>query len=208
MTAALERVEWSAARPGSTSPPVKTRYPFYRRLVGPQGRSERTENLAPHWDSIRDRPSRSQSLYRLSYPAHTWYYCTRLKFEKKLLLFGKWLCTHPKGKVMEGHADLGPKERTFCHRTSSSLFCMTPWLYPPWIYFFSWLIGQNSTIENYSTASNLWLISSWQKGPKDYGIFNWLLGENKCSGMNVTVQVAGYFMYQAFFFFKLICIPV
>ena len=24
----------------------------------------------PHWDSIRDRPARSQSLYRLSYPAH------------------------------------------------------------------------------------------------------------------------------------------
>ena len=24
----------------------------------------------PHWDSIPDRPARSQSLYRLSYPAH------------------------------------------------------------------------------------------------------------------------------------------
>jgi hypothetical protein len=27
-------------------PPVKTRYPYYRRLGGPQGRSEWTENLA------------------------------------------------------------------------------------------------------------------------------------------------------------------
>jgi len=45
MTAALEMSEWSAARPGRTLPPGKTRYPFYRRLGVPQGRSERTENL-------------------------------------------------------------------------------------------------------------------------------------------------------------------
>ena len=47
MTAALEAVEWSAARPGRTLPPGKIRYPFYRRLCGPQGRSGRTENLVP-----------------------------------------------------------------------------------------------------------------------------------------------------------------
>jgi len=46
-TAALEGGEWSAARPGHTLPPGKTRYPFYRRLGGPQGRSGRTENLVP-----------------------------------------------------------------------------------------------------------------------------------------------------------------
>ena len=34
MTAALEGGEWSAARPGRTLPPGKTRYPFYRRLGG------------------------------------------------------------------------------------------------------------------------------------------------------------------------------
>jgi len=34
MTAALEGGEWSAARPGRTSPQGKTRYPFYRRLDG------------------------------------------------------------------------------------------------------------------------------------------------------------------------------
>ena len=28
-------------------PPGKTRYPFYRRLGGPQGRSGRAENLVP-----------------------------------------------------------------------------------------------------------------------------------------------------------------
>jgi len=45
MTAALEGGEWSAARPGHTLPPGKTRYPFYRMLGGPQGRSGRAENL-------------------------------------------------------------------------------------------------------------------------------------------------------------------
>ena len=50
--------------------PRKTRYPFYRRLGGPQGRSERTESLVP--TGIRSRTAHylAQSLYRLSYPAH------------------------------------------------------------------------------------------------------------------------------------------
>jgi len=47
MTAVLEGGKWSAARPGRTSPPGKIRYPFYRRLSGPQGRSGRAENLVP-----------------------------------------------------------------------------------------------------------------------------------------------------------------
>jgi len=47
MTAALEGGEWSAARPGRTLPPGKTRYPLYMRLGGPQGRSGRAENLVP-----------------------------------------------------------------------------------------------------------------------------------------------------------------
>ena len=71
MTAALEGAEWSAARPGRTLPPGKTRYPFYRRLGGTQGRSGRAENLVPTGNSIPDRPARSQSLYRLSYRAVT-----------------------------------------------------------------------------------------------------------------------------------------
>ena len=49
----LEGGEWSAARPGRTLPPGKTRYPFYRRLGGPQGRSGRAENLVP--TGIRSR---------------------------------------------------------------------------------------------------------------------------------------------------------
>ena len=47
MTAALQGDEWSAARPSRTLPPGKTRYPFSRRLGGPQGRSGRAENLVP-----------------------------------------------------------------------------------------------------------------------------------------------------------------
>ena len=53
MTAALEAGECSAAHAGRTLPLGKTRYPFYRRLGGPQGRSGRTENLAP--TGIRSR---------------------------------------------------------------------------------------------------------------------------------------------------------
>ena len=70
MTAALEGGEWSAAHPGRTLPTGKTRYPFYRRLGGPQGRSGRAENLVP--TGIRSRTAQpvAQSLYRLGYPAH------------------------------------------------------------------------------------------------------------------------------------------
>ena len=45
MTATLEGAEWSAACPGRTLPPGKTRYPLYRRLGGPQGLSGQAENL-------------------------------------------------------------------------------------------------------------------------------------------------------------------
>ena len=47
MTAALEGGEWSSAIPGHILPPGKTRYPFYRRLGGAQGRSGRMENPVP-----------------------------------------------------------------------------------------------------------------------------------------------------------------
>ena len=40
-------------------PPVKARYPLYRRLGGPQGAGV---------DGCPDRPARSDALYRLSYP--------------------------------------------------------------------------------------------------------------------------------------------
>ena len=70
MTAALEGGEWSAARPGRTLPPGKTRYPFYRRLGGPRGRCGRAENLVPTGMRSRTVQPVAQSLYPLSYPAH------------------------------------------------------------------------------------------------------------------------------------------
>ena len=51
-------------------PRGKTRYPLYRKLGGPQGRSGRAENLARTGIRSPDRPKRSQSLYSLSYPTH------------------------------------------------------------------------------------------------------------------------------------------
>ena len=47
MTTALEGVEVSASRPGRSLPPVKTRYQLYRRLGGPQGRSEQVRKISP-----------------------------------------------------------------------------------------------------------------------------------------------------------------
>ena len=69
MTTALEGGEWSAARPGRTLPPGKTRYPLYRRLGGHQGRSGQVRIISP-LTGIRSPhlPALSQTLYRLRYP--------------------------------------------------------------------------------------------------------------------------------------------
>ena len=64
------RGEWSAARPGRTLPPGKTRYPFYRRLGGPEGRSGRAEYLVPYRIRSRTVQTVDHSLYRLSYRVH------------------------------------------------------------------------------------------------------------------------------------------
>ena len=66
MTAALEVCEWSAARPGRN---VKDPVPILQEAgwapgpVWTGGKSRPTRIRSP------DRPARSQSLYRLSYPA-------------------------------------------------------------------------------------------------------------------------------------------
>ena len=41
------RGEGSASRPGRSLPPGKTRYPLYRRLGGPQGRSGQVPKISP-----------------------------------------------------------------------------------------------------------------------------------------------------------------
>ena len=66
------RGEWSATRHGRSLSTGKTRYPVYRMLGGPQDRSGRGGKSRPDRDWIPDRKARSQSLYRLSYPAHVY----------------------------------------------------------------------------------------------------------------------------------------
>jgi len=85
MTAALEGGERSAARPGRTLPPRKTRYPFYRRLGGPQGRSGRAENLVPTGIRSRTVQPIAQSPYRLSYRAQK-YTALNLSCYKNVIL--------------------------------------------------------------------------------------------------------------------------
>jgi len=51
--------------------PGKTRYPLYRRLGGPQGRSGRAENFVRTGIRSQTIQPVAQSLYRLSYPAHS-----------------------------------------------------------------------------------------------------------------------------------------
>ena len=52
--------------------PGKTRYPLYRRLGGPHGRSGQVPKISPPTEiRFPACPGRSQSLYRLRYPAHT-----------------------------------------------------------------------------------------------------------------------------------------
>ena len=47
MTSALEGGEGSASRPSRTLPEGKTRFPLYRRLGGPQGRSGQVRKISP-----------------------------------------------------------------------------------------------------------------------------------------------------------------
>jgi len=46
LTTALEGGEGSASRPGRSLPQAKTRYPLYRRLVGPHGRSGQVRKIS------------------------------------------------------------------------------------------------------------------------------------------------------------------
>ena len=64
------RGEGSASRPGRFLPSGKTRYPLYRRLGRPQGWSGQVQKISqPTGIRSPDRPARSQSLYRIRYPA-------------------------------------------------------------------------------------------------------------------------------------------
>ena len=91
MTAALEGGEWSAARPGHTLIPGKDPVPILQEAGWSPGPVWTGGKSRPHWDSIPDRPDRSQSLYRLSYPAHTYYTYTLLHITPKGTMVAQWL---------------------------------------------------------------------------------------------------------------------
>ena len=103
-----------AARPGRTLPPGKTRYPFYRRLGGPQGLSGRAENLIP--TGIRSRtvqPAVSHytdwatgpiiyiyirtcsELLHISANHMTIFRDVRVKYERYMHIFNVLLTVHP-----------------------------------------------------------------------------------------------------------------
>ena len=67
-TSALDGVGGQRHAPAAL-PPGKTRYPLYRSLGGPQGLSVQVRKIsAPTVIRSPDRPARSESLYRPSYP--------------------------------------------------------------------------------------------------------------------------------------------
>jgi hypothetical protein len=47
LTLALDEGGWSTPRAGRFTPGKETRYPFYRRLGGPQGRFGRLRKISP-----------------------------------------------------------------------------------------------------------------------------------------------------------------
>ena len=70
MTKALEGGEWSAARPRLLFPPGKDPVPILQEAGWAPGPVWTGRKSHPERDSIPDRPSHSQLLYQLSYPAH------------------------------------------------------------------------------------------------------------------------------------------
>jgi len=70
MTAKLEGGEWSAARPSRTLPPGKDPVPILQEAGWAPGPVWTGGKFRLHQDLIPDCPTRSLSLYQLSYSAH------------------------------------------------------------------------------------------------------------------------------------------
>jgi len=71
MTMALQGGEWAAAHPGCSLLPGKTRCPFLLEAGWAPGLVWMGRKSSPHQDSIPDHPAHGQSLYQLSYWAHS-----------------------------------------------------------------------------------------------------------------------------------------
>ena len=74
MTASLEGSEWSAARPGRTSPQKKDPVPILQEVGCAPGPVWTDGKSCPHRVSIPDLPARSRLLCRLSYPVPLYIY--------------------------------------------------------------------------------------------------------------------------------------
>jgi hypothetical protein len=74
MTTALEGGEGSVSHPGRSLPPGKSRYPLYRRLGGPQGRSGQVRKISPPpWFDLRTiKPVASRYTDYITWPVYTW----------------------------------------------------------------------------------------------------------------------------------------
>jgi hypothetical protein len=72
LTSAIDWVGGQRYAPAALPPPPpgKDRYPLYRWLGGPEGRSGWLQKISPPSTRIRslDRPAGSESLYRVYYP--------------------------------------------------------------------------------------------------------------------------------------------
>ena len=90
MTTTLEGGKKSASRPGHSLPPGKARYPLYRRLCGPQGRSGQVRKISPPlgFDPQTVQPVASRYTDYVTWPTHKehspsqlqkyfffWFYC-------------------------------------------------------------------------------------------------------------------------------------
>ena len=72
LTSALDASGWSTPRPCRFTAGKESQYPLYRRLNESKGRCGRVRKISSRTDiRFPDLPARSESLYRLSYPAHS-----------------------------------------------------------------------------------------------------------------------------------------
>jgi hypothetical protein len=72
LTSALNEGGWSTPRAGRFTPGKETRYPLYRRLGGPQGRSGRVRKISPPPGLDPQTAQPVASLYTdCAIPAHT-----------------------------------------------------------------------------------------------------------------------------------------
>jgi hypothetical protein len=88
MTTALKGVEGLATRPGRSLPPGKKRYPLYRRLGGPQGRSGEVRKISPQWDSIPGPSSPKPVAIPTKLPIHVYSTDKEMREKRVLTLIG------------------------------------------------------------------------------------------------------------------------